>query len=88
MTRNCLLAYALFACCPACSSTPEIEPSWPVARFGSTPIIDGVFDSGEWDDAAIVRAGAIELFRTKHDGVNLYLASRSWDTPSFPCSLP
>jgi len=45
--------------------------------LGSTPIIDGVFDSGEWDDAAIVRAGTIEQFRMKHDGVNLYLAVRA-----------
>jgi hypothetical protein len=40
-------------------------------------MIDGVFDSGEWDDAEVVRAGAIEQFRIKHDGVNLYFAVRA-----------
>jgi len=45
--------------------------------LGSTPIIDGVFEPGEWDDAEIVRAGTREQFRIKHDGVNLYFAVRA-----------
>jgi hypothetical protein len=45
--------------------------------LGSTPVIDGVFDSGEWDDAEIVRADTIEQFRIKHDGVNLYFAVKA-----------
>ncbi len=66
--------YAFLVCFSACSPTREVEPSGPIARLGTTPIIDGVFDSGEWDDAEIVRAGTIEQFRIKHDGVNLYFA--------------
>ncbi len=77
MTRNSLIACIFLVCLSGCSSTPEVEPSGPIARLGSTPIIDGVFDSGEWDDAEIVRAGTIEQFRIKHDGVNLYFAVRA-----------
>jgi len=67
----------LLLCLSGCSSTTEVDPSGPIARFGSAPVIDGVFDAGEWDDAEIVRAGTIEQFRVKHDGVNLYFAVRA-----------
>lgn len=59
-----------------CSSTREGEPTGLIARFGNTPKIDGVFDSGEWDDAQVVRADTLEQFRIKHDGVNLYFGLR------------
>jgi len=75
--RHISIAYLSLVCFSACSSTREVEPSGPIARLGSTPIIDGVFDSGEWDDAEVVRAGTIEQFRMKHDGVNLYFAVRA-----------
>jgi len=75
--RNCPLVYAFLVCFSACSSTREVEPPGPIARFGSTPIIDGVFDAGEWDDAEIVRADTVEQFRMKHDGVNLYFAVKA-----------
>jgi hypothetical protein len=75
--KNRSLVCAFLVCSSACSPAGDVEPSGPIARFGSAPIIDGVFDSGEWDDAEIVRAGAIEQFRIKHDGVNLYLAVRA-----------
>lgn len=74
MRRSRPLLCAFLVCVSGCTSTAEVEPSGPIARFGSTPIIDGVFDIGEWDDAEIVSAGTTELFRMKHDGVNLYLA--------------
>jgi len=57
-----------------CSSVSENEPAGPIARYGATPTIDGVFEAGEWDDAAIVRTGSVERFRIKHDGKNLYFA--------------
>jgi hypothetical protein len=60
-----------------CSSVPEDEPAGPIARRGTAPTIDGVFDDAEWDDATVVRAGERELFRLKHDGTNLYLAVRA-----------
>lgn len=72
MTRICPPMLVLFVCLSACSPTRELEPSGPIARLGSTPSIDGVFDPGEWDDAELVRAGTIDQFRIKHDGVNLY----------------
>jgi hypothetical protein len=65
------------ACFLGCTSTPEIEPSGPIARFGTTPTIDGVFDEGEWDDAEIVRVDTVEQFRLKHDGENVYFAVRA-----------
>ena len=68
------IVYLFLVCFSACSSAREVEPSGPIARLGSTPIIDGVFDSGEWDDAEIVRAGTTAQFRIKHDDVNLYFA--------------
>ena len=57
-----------------CSSVPEVEPSGPIARFGSAPTIDGVFEDGEWDDAEVVQAGEHQRFRIKHDGNNLYFS--------------
>jgi hypothetical protein len=55
----------------------EAEPSGPIASFGSTPVIDGVFDPGEWDDAEIVRSDTIEQFRIKHDGTHLYFGIKA-----------
>ncbi|MFC2082173.1 hypothetical protein ACFLQT_00430 [Bacteroidota bacterium] len=33
-----------------------------------------MFDSGEWDDALIVKTDTVEQFRIKHDSENLYFA--------------
>ncbi|MFC1500578.1 hypothetical protein ACFL6T_06160 [Candidatus Zixiibacteriota bacterium] len=67
----------LLFCVSMLSCTREAVPPGPIAGWGSTPIIDGVFDSGEWDDAVIVRADTVEQFRIKHDGVNLYVAVKA-----------
>ncbi len=75
--RNRPLVLGFLFCFSACSFTPVVEPSGPIARFGSTPIVDGVFDSEEWDDAEIVRSGTVEQFRIKHDGSYLYFAVRT-----------
>ena len=77
MKRSFPIVFSFLVCFLACSSTREIEPTGLSARFGSTPTIDGVFESGEWDDAEIVRADTIEQCRIKHDGVNLYFAVRA-----------
>jgi hypothetical protein len=77
MIRSLPIVCSFLVCFSACSSTREVEPAGLIARLGSTPTIDGVFDSGEWDDAEIVRADTIEQFRIKHDGVNLYFAVRA-----------
>lgn len=77
MIRSLTIVCSFLVCFSACSSTSEVEPTGLIARFGSTPTIDGVFDSGEWDDAEIARADTIEQFRIKHDGVNLYFAVRA-----------
>jgi hypothetical protein len=55
-------------------AVPEDEPSGPIAKSGTTPTIDGVFEVSEWDDAVIVKAGKHQQFRLKHDGTNLYFA--------------
>ncbi len=68
---------SILVCLLACSSRQEVEPTGLIARFGSTPTIDGVYDSGEWDDAVIVKADTVELFRIKHDSENLYFAVRA-----------
>jgi hypothetical protein len=77
MKMNHLLVFPSLVCLLACSPAHELEPTGPIAGFGSTPTIDGVFGPGEWDDAVIVRADSIEQFRIKHDGVNLYFAVRA-----------
>ena len=77
MTRNFPIVFSVLVCFLACSSTREIEPTGIIAKFGSTPTIDGVFEDGEWDDAEIVRADTMEQFRIKHDGVNLYFGVRA-----------
>jgi hypothetical protein len=65
---------SILVCFLGCSEVPEDEPSGPIARFGSTPTIDGVFEDGEWDDAGVVQAGKNQQFRLKHDSTNLYFA--------------
>jgi len=77
MKRSLPIVFSILLCCSACSSMREAEPEGLIAGFGSTPTIDGVFDSGEWDDTEIVQADTTELFRVKHDGVNLYFAVRA-----------
>lgn len=57
-----------------CASGCEVEPSGPIARFGSTPAIDGIFEDGEWDDAVVVQVSEYHQFRVKHDSTNLYFA--------------
>lgn len=77
MLRSVAAAILFLTVVPACSPSRETEPSGPIARLGSAPTIDGVFDAGEWDDAEVVLVGANEQFRMKHDGVNLYFAVRA-----------
>jgi hypothetical protein len=77
MIRSLSILCSFLLCLIACSSTHEVEPTGLIARLGSTPTIDGVFDFGEWDDAEIVRADTVEQFRVKHDGINLYFAVRA-----------
>lgn len=74
MDKRLPIVCLFLVCLAACSSRNEVEPKGLIARFGSTPTIDGVFDSGEWDDALIVKADTVELFRIKHDSENLYFA--------------
>jgi hypothetical protein len=64
----------ILAFCLGCNSDRQDQPPGPVAGFGSTPVIDGVFGAGEWDDAEVVRAGDGLHFRVKHDRINLYFA--------------
>lgn len=77
MTRILAFVCSFLLCFSACSPTRETEPTGLLASFGSTPVIDGVFDPGEWDDAEIAWADTVEQFRVKHDGVNLYFAVRA-----------
>ena len=77
MRRNLSIVCSLLVCLLACSSRQEVEPTGLIARYGNTPTIDGVYSSGEWDDALIVRVDTVELFRIKHDSENLYFAVRA-----------
>ena len=74
MKKSILKVLLILAGVTAYSCKSEIEPTGPIARFGSPPIIDGTYDPGEWNDALIVRTDTIEQYRIKHDGVNLYIA--------------
>jgi hypothetical protein len=74
MKRQLPLLSLALVCLLGCTAVSEAEPSGPIARFGSTPTIDGVFGDGEWDDAEVVQAGKHQQFWLKHDGTNLYLA--------------
>lgn len=74
MIKRLLIQSLFMVCFWACSSGQKTEPNGPIAGFGSTPTIDGVFEDGEWDDAEVVHTGKNQQFRLKHDHVNLYLA--------------
>ena len=74
MKMQLLTQSLILVCFFWCSEVPEVEPSGPIARFGSTPTIDGVFEDGEWDDAEVVQVGKYQQFRVKHDSTNLYFA--------------
>lgn len=73
MTLQRSLLGMILMFCLGCNPDHRAPPA-PVAGFGSTPVIDGVFGVGEWDDAEVVRAGDGKLFRVKHDRINLYFA--------------
>jgi hypothetical protein len=77
MIRSLPIVILILNCVLACSSKRDIPSRGLIARFGSTPTIDGVFAPGEWNDAEIVRADTIEQFRIKHDGINLYFAVKA-----------
>ena len=77
MRKSIPIMCSLLVCLLACSSRQEVEPAGLIARLGSTPTIDGVYDPDEWDDALIVKADTVELFRMKHDSENLYFAVRA-----------
>lgn len=64
----------ILAFCLGCNSDRQDQPPEPVAKVGSTPVIDGIFGDGEWDDALVVRARDGVQFRVKHDRINLYFA--------------
>jgi hypothetical protein len=53
-----------------------ITPPAPelTVRPGATPVIDGVFSPGEWDDAGEIELGVTRKMWLKHDGTHLYLA--------------
>ncbi|UCC45509.1 MAG: hypothetical protein JSU65_06210 [Candidatus Zixiibacteriota bacterium] len=74
MVRRLSLLILVLVCFSGCSSTPEPEPPGPIARSGTTPTIDGVFEEGEWNDAVVVQAGEYQQFMVKHDNSNLYFA--------------
>ncbi len=69
-----LILSLTFACLLDYSFALAAETSRSIARFGTSPTIDGVFEDGEWDDAETVQAGQYQQFRLKHDGTNLYFA--------------
>lgn len=74
MKMKLLILTLVLVCLWGCTSNREVEPPGPIARFGSTPTIDGVFEDGEWEDAEAVQAGKYQQFRIKHDSINLYFA--------------
>ena len=74
MKIQLLILSLVLVCILGCTSNREVEPTGPIAGFGSTPTINGVFEDGEWDDAEVVQAGEYQRFRIKHDGNNLYFA--------------
>ncbi len=77
MRKSIPIVCSFLVCLLTCSSRQQVEPTGLIARCGSTPTIDGVYDSGEWDDALIVKVDTVELFRVKHDFENLYFAVRA-----------
>lgn len=44
-----------------------------IAVYGSTPIIDGIIGTGEWDDASSISFNFTKVF-LKQNGVNLFIA--------------
>lgn len=77
-----LLLATLLAASPLSGATggdgaPSSSPSVAVPEGGHV-LTDGVFDDGEWDDAAALRLGGVELL-AKRDERYLYLALRFVD---------
>jgi hypothetical protein len=60
------------------------NPAYTIAAVaGSTPNIDGVIASGEWDDASTVLFNNTVVY-VKHDGNNLYIAFNISDATVTP----
>lgn len=58
----------------SCGVEGDGEDSNIVARIGAAPVIDGVIEEGEWEDATRVRVDSTKTVYFKHDRENLYIA--------------
>lgn len=75
MSKSILALLVIASCLSALLVAVEgYDPDYPIIVWaGSTPNIDGVMTSGEWDDASTTQFDYTVVY-FKQDGVNLYVA--------------
>ena len=73
--KNAILALSLLIVTAlSCKNINDKNISKTIARFGTTPRIDGILGEGEWDDAETIQLDSTKTIYLKHDNVNLYFA--------------
>lgn len=75
MNKNTLIILTL---CASIMISPVIAQTTNtvVAKYGSSPIIDGTVDDSEWSDASTITFNGVQVF-VKQDGVHLNVAFKS-----------
>jgi hypothetical protein len=76
MNTNTKLVFFLICLFSLLSPVGAQSAKTVTAKFGSTPIIDGVVSDSEWSDASSITFSTVQVF-VKQDGVNLFVAFKS-----------
>jgi len=82
--NNNVMVVVLFLCfsaivAPVLAQTGNVV----IAKYGSTPTIDGLVGDAEWSDASLVSFNETQVF-IKQDGKNLYVGFKA---PIYPFSV-
>lgn len=74
MKRTLFLLFLAAVVVCSCAGGGERSSTKITARLGTAPLIDGIFEEGEWDDANVVVPDTAKAIYLKHDRNNLYVA--------------